>query len=146
MRRVISQQKLNRSIISIEISKEIMPKQMCGLYILDVPFSHPIVQDAVTKNAKMERYKWQQVLHRQKLNSLGNARYAGMSSILWFFYLCRRIDESGMSRPYHSSKCLSFWCGPNNVALCVLFSDCAKRAENSSLRFLDPYEFDFDVP
>ena len=113
---------------------------MCGLYILDVPFSHPIVQEAVTKNAK----KWMKVIN-------GNKFCIGKNWIRWgmqdmpvclrlggFFYLYRRIDGSGMSRPYHSSKCLSFWCGPNNGLVRLIFGMRATSVETIVYEFWIP--------
>ena len=140
MCRVISQQELNRSIISIEISKEMMPIRMCGLYILDVPFSHPIVQEAVTKNAK----KWMKVINGNKFCIGKNWIRWGMQDMpvclrLWgFFYVYRRIDGSGMSRPYHSSKCLSFWCGPNNGLVRLIFGLRATSVETIVYEFWIP--------
>ena len=119
---------------------------MCGLYILDVPFSHPIVQEAVTKNAK----KWMKDINGNKFCIGKNWIRWGMQDMpvclrLWgFFYLYRRIDGSGMSRPYHSSKCLFLvWAKQRPSA--SYFRTARNERRNNSLRILDPYEFDFDV-
>ena len=55
-----------------------------------------------------------------------------------FFYLYRRIDGSGMSRPYHSSKCLSFWCGPNNGLVRLIFGLRATSVETIVYEFWIP--------
>ena len=147
MCRVISQQELNRSIISIEISKEMMPIRMCGLYILDVPFSHPIVQEAITKNAK----KWMKDINGNKFCIGKNWIRWGMQDMpvclrLWGFFLF--IQENRWFRHVASLSLVQMslflvWAKQRPCA--SYFRTARNERRNNSLRILDPYEFDFDV-